>query len=310
VNTSKIISAILLLTVYAVACPAQQRSVALTFDDLPAAGTEDPAEALSLNMSILDALERHHAPAIGFVIGRKAQEMADGRGSQLLEQWIKRGYELGNHTFSHADFNTVSTEQFEQEVIAGEALIKAMLAKNGRTLRYFRFPENHTGDTKEKHDAIAAFLARRGYTVAPCTIDNEDYLFNGAYRKMLSNYDEASTSRLRADYLAYTSTEIDYYTELHRKIFGRDIPHVMLLHVNRLNADVIDKLLDIFEQKQYAFVSLDKALSAAAFKMPDIFVTKNGWMWGYRWARELGINVNGAFESEPPAWVLHYEKDK
>jgi hypothetical protein len=59
----------------------------------------------------------------------------------------------------------------------------------------------------------------------------------------------------------------------------------------------MDKLLDIFEQKHYRFVSLDTALSDAAYKTPDTFVTKYGWMWGYRWARELGVQVNGAFGS-------------
>jgi hypothetical protein len=115
---------------------------------------------------------------------------------------------------------------------------------------------------------------------------------------------------LRADYLAYTSTEIDYYADLHKKIFGHEIPHLMLLHVNRLNADVIDKLLDIFVEKHYAFASLDTALSDPAYKMPDTFITKYGWMWGYRWARELRVQVNGALETDPPAWIAQYDKDK
>src|SRR5207247_2483309 len=110
----------------------------------------------------------------------------------------------------------------------GEASFAAVLAKAGKTPRYFRFPENHTGDTKEKHDAIAAFLAARGYRLAVCTIDTEDFLFNTAYLRMLSSKDETSAARLRADYLTYTSTEIDYYSGLHKQVFGREIPQVML----------------------------------------------------------------------------------
>jgi peptidoglycan/xylan/chitin deacetylase (PgdA/CDA1 family) len=253
------LAVLFMLMVCAFPSSAQQRSVAITFDDLPAAGTTDPTEARSLNISILDSLDRHHAPAIGFVIESRVQEIGNAQGLELLGQWVGRGYELGNHT---------------------------------------------------KHDAIAAFLQHRGYTLAVCTIDTEDFVFNEAYLKMLANKDEASASRLRTDYLAYTSAEIDYYSGLHGKIFGREIPHVMLLHINRLNADVIDKLLDIFAQKKYAFVSLDEALSDAAYKTPDAFITKNGWMWAYRWARELGVQVNGAIETEPPAWIAQYGKDK
>ncbi len=130
------------------------------------------------------------------------------------------------------------------------------------------------------------------------------------YRSLLSKHDNASAARLRSDYLAYTSTEIDYYSGLHKQIFGREIPHVMLLHANKLNADLIDKLLTLFEQKQYRFVTLDEALSDPAFDTPDTFYTQYGWMWGYRWAKELGIKVNGSLESEPPAWVLHYGKEQ
>jgi len=42
-------------------------------------------------------------------------------------------------------------------------------------------------------------------------------------------------------YLTYTAVEIEYYASLHEKIFGREIPQVMLLHANRLNADVIGR---------------------------------------------------------------------
>lgn len=287
---------------------AQQRTVALTFDDLPVAATSDPSEARSINISILDSLDRHHAPAIGFVIERRVQEVGRSQGVDLLNQWVRRGYELGNHSLSHVDMNNLTVEQIEQEIVGGEGAFVAALASVGKTPRYFRFPENHTGDTKQKHDAVAAFLAQRGYKVAVCTIDNEDYVFDPAYRKMLSNNDEASATELRAAYLAYTSAEIDYYTGLHKQIFGREIPHVMLLHVNRLNADLIDKLLELFKQKQYRFVTLDAALSDPAFNTPDTFVTQYGWMWGYRWAKELGVKVNGSLESEPPAWVLQYGK--
>jgi hypothetical protein len=32
-------------------------------------------------------------------------------------------------------------------------------------------------------------------------------------------------------------------------------------------------------------------------------------MWGYRWAQELKVKVNGNLETEPPKWVLEYGKE-
>lgn len=125
---------------------------------------------------------------------------------------------------------------------------------------------------------------------------------------MLANKDDASAARLRAGYLAYTSTEIDYYAGLHQQIFGQEIPHVMLLHVNKLNADMIDSVLALFVQKHCRFVSLDSALADPAYSIPDRLVTKEGWMWAYRWAKELGVRVNGSAETEPSDWIKHYGK--
>jgi hypothetical protein len=81
---------------------------------------------------------------------------------------------------------------------------------------------------------------------------------------------------------------------------------VMLFHLNRLNADLMDQLLDIFEARHYRFVSLDIAQSDPAYDTPDTFTTSYGWMWGYRWAKERGVTVDGSLESEPPAWISQY----
>jgi len=295
----------LMLLIVAGSAPsiAQSQTVALTFDDLPAAGTTDPAEAESFNRVILDSLVKHHAPAIGFVNEKKVLELGS---REVLEHWVRRGFDLGNHTFSHADLNNLTPEQFEQEVISGEASIALVLAEVNKTPRFLRFPYNHTGDTSAKHDSVAEFLKQRGYSVATCTIDNEDFLFNEAYLRMLARKDNESGEKLRAEYLAYTAAEIDYYTGLHKLIFGRPIPHVMLFHVNRLNADLMNQLLDIFEAKHYRFVSLGTAQSDAAYHTPDTFTTRDGWMWGYRWAKERGVKVDGSLESEPPEWIAQY----
>src|SRR5262249_31661967 len=158
---------------------AQQRSVAVTFDDLPVAGTSDVAEARSINDAILKSLKRNHVPAIGFVIESRVQEIGAVQGREILDRWVSEGNDLGNHSLSHTSFNDLAVEQFEQEIVKGEASFSAALAKTGKRPQYFRFPKNNTGETREKHDAMAKFRASRGYRMAPCTIDNEDYVFDG-----------------------------------------------------------------------------------------------------------------------------------
>ncbi len=267
---------------------AQGRTVAITVDDLPYDG----------NGRLLAAFREHRVPVTGFVIQKKVEDLGS-RGTALLEEWIRHGFDLGNHTYSHPDINQLSVEQIQDEIVRGEA---------GRHPEYFRFPMNHTGDTKAKHDAVAAFLSGRGYRLATCTIDNSDYLFNAAYIRMLANKDEESARKLRVEYLAYTSTEIDYYAGLNRQVFGYEPPQVMLLHDNRLNADVIEQVLALFEEKRYKFVSLDAAQSDGAYRTPETYITKFGPMWGYRWANVRGVKVNGSLETDPPKWILEYGK--
>ena len=294
---------------------AQQRKVAITVDDLPyvrgsllADESEVRSAAAVTNRKLLAAFQAHHVPVTGFVIQKSVESLGAELGPGILKQWIGHGFDLGNHTWSHPDINSLSEQEIEQEILRGESTIGPLMEQAGKKLAFFRFPMNHTGDTKQKHDRISAFLARRGYQLATCTIDTSDYLFNNAYMRMLANHDESSALRLRREYLAYTNTEIDYYAALNKLVLGYEPPEVMLLHDNRLNGDVIEQVLRSFENKHYRFVTLDQAQSDAAYRIPDTYITKFGPMWGYRWAKERNVKVNGNLEQEPPKWILDYGK--
>jgi peptidoglycan/xylan/chitin deacetylase (PgdA/CDA1 family) len=284
--------------------------VALTFDDLPAAGALAMARAEQHNRQILDALKAYDAPATGFVIGQRGRELGAAPFERILKAWVRSGHDLGNHTHSHADLNTLSVAQFEEEVTRGETAFRRVLPRSRRQEKplYFRFPYNHSGDSHEKLAAVNAVLTRRGYQVATCTIDNSDYEFSRAYDLMLARGAESDAARLRQSYLDFTGAEIDYYSGLHRKLFQQEVPHVMLLHLNRLNADVIGGVLDLFRKRGFRFVTLEEAQSHPAYRTPITQPSRYGPMWGYRWARELGAKFDGRLEPQPPAWVLQYGK--
>jgi peptidoglycan/xylan/chitin deacetylase (PgdA/CDA1 family) len=293
---------------------AQKRSVAITVDDLPyaaggaAADTgEEAPQAENVNRRLLAAFRRRHVPVTGFVIQKRVEALGDV-GPKILGRWTSGGLDLGNHTYSHSDINTLTIEQIQDEIVRGESIIGQLMKDTGKKLEFFRFPMNHTGDTKEKHDAIAEFLLQRGYELATCTIDTSDYVFNEAYVRMLAKHDALSARRLRSAYLAYTTAEIDYYAGLNREVLGYEPSQVMLLHDNRLNADVIEQLLGIFMQKRYEFVTLASAQSDRAYRIPETYITKFGPMWGYRWASERKVKVNGSLETDPPKWISEYGK--
>ena len=194
-----------LCLVFLIVLPArsQTRTVALTFDDLPLAGAMEHLSAAqklaatrAVNSAILKTLRRHHAQAIAFV--NESKVIADGHENEnrtILRDWIRHGNELGNHTYSHADLNSMSVEEFAKEIVDGE-------------------PFDHTGATAEKHDAIAAFAQNRGYQTTACTIENADWMFTRAYELMLDRHDTKSARRLREEYLKFTEKEVEYYGRL------------------------------------------------------------------------------------------------
>jgi peptidoglycan/xylan/chitin deacetylase (PgdA/CDA1 family) len=296
---------------------AQSYRVAMTVDDLPFVGTGSPSttqaeeakRAAKANHKLLRALARHHVPVTGFVVQRGVEDLGVASGTTILREWTASGFDLGNHTNEHRDFNEMSVEQFEDQVIRGEGAFAELMKAAGRKVEFFRFPFNHTGDTQEKHDSAAAFLAGRGYRLAPCTIETSDWMFARSYELMLVRGDHTGATKLRKEYLAFTAEQIDYFNGLNKQVWGYDLPQIMLIHDNQLNADVIEDLLAIFERKKFKWITLSEAESDPAYSLPDTLVAKGGPMWGYRWARERNVKVDGRLEHEPPKWVEDYGKD-
>lgn len=287
---------------------ASKRTVAITFDDLPyvakqVSGVALAEEATAANQRILNVLQKHHVPVTAFVIEAHIDEIGRSAGTEILRQWVADGLDLGNHTYAHDDFDQLSIPEFQDEIAKGEATFAPLMRKAGKQPQFFRFPMNHTGDTRGKHDEVANFLAQHGYQLATCTMENSDYLFNSAYVHATTRGDAATAQKTRTEYLEYTNAEIDYYAKLNAQVLGYEPPEVMLLHDNRLNSEVTENILTMFETRGYRFVTLAEAQSDPAYSIPDTYITKYGPMWGYRWAAERGVKVNGRLEPEVPKWV-------
>lgn len=288
------------------------RTVAMTFDDLPLANSEhnetQRAAAAAINRHILATLTRHRAPATGFVTEQRLHELGAG-ADRLLAGWNRGRYELANHGFAHADANALDLAEIEREITLGEATIGPLARKAGRKLRFFRFPYNHLGETAEKQAGVMRLLEAHGYQLAAATIDTSDYLFDKAYAKALHARDGDMQARIKQAYLDHTATQIAYYADLNRQVLGYEPPAIMLLHINRLNAATLDAQLALFRRAGYRFVSLAEAQADPAYAQPPRLPTRFGPMWGYRWARDRGVRVNGSLEQEPPAWVATYGGD-
>ena len=141
---------------------------------------------------------------------------------------------------------------------------------------WFRHPYTHTGPTPRSRRALDAFLNEHGYQVAPFTIEAADYAFAAVYERALMAGDEPGPSDAMAAYLAHQDAMVAFAEALAFDTFGRDIPQVLLSHVNRLNADAMPELLRRLRARGYIFVTLDSVLDDEAYATPDAYVGRNG----------------------------------
>jgi peptidoglycan/xylan/chitin deacetylase (PgdA/CDA1 family) len=263
-----------LLLFYPASSGAQTKQVAVTIDDLPAVLTSNYQDQLKINRKILEALERYHVPAIGFVIGSRAP----GR-NEIFELWLEGGHELGNHTYSHMDLDKVDAEVYELDIVKGAFEIEKVLLHHSQSLRYFRFPYLHTGRNTEKGDLVRQFLKENCYTIAPVTINPYDWEYNSWYVKAWGSHklkEEEQIKRMYLDRIETATAEAESLSWVH---YGRNIKQILLLHLNRLNGETLDQVLDYYVRSGYTFITLEEALADSAY-LPDGELTKsNAFTW-------------------------------
>ena len=295
---------------------APAREISITFDDLPAVSVAkgDPASLAVFTDRLLSNFTANQVPVVGFVNEGKltvAGEGLDGQDARLglLRKWLAKGFELGNHTYSHRSLNETAIEEFEADVVRGEPATAALMGSQGKRLRYFRHPFLHVGLDLDKRHAFESWLIARGYSVAPVTIDNDDYIFAAVYANALKTGDPESARRTAEAYLKYMDAVFDFQEGLSQALFGRPIRHVLLLHANELNADYSGKLFERLRKRSYEFVPLARALEDPAYRSPDAYVGRFGISWMHHWEQAMGRPRSGA--PDPPPWVNDaYEKGR
>jgi peptidoglycan/xylan/chitin deacetylase (PgdA/CDA1 family) len=268
---------VLVLLLFAVSLAASgedTRQIAITFDDLPASNIATSGEQLRINRSILKTLAKYKVKATGFVITSRLR----GK-TEILDLWLKEGHSLGNHTYSHMDFDEVDTAAFQMDIKRGASEIRELLNRHEEELRYFRFPYFHEGDTPQRKKSIREFLKRGGYIIAPVTIHPQDSQFDGLFVKAWGSNDKARQDSIRTAFLQQVGESTEQAELLSTELFGRNVRHVLLLHLNRLSSEVLDRILQYYRQRGYSFVSLAVALKDSVYSLQEQYVGSEELTW-------------------------------
>lgn len=272
-----------------------KRQLVITIDDLPRGGdspSQDLAELTSMTRALTKHLRGTHA--IGFVNpgSAKARAIGDAGLQSILKIWRDNKLDLGNHTSTHPSLHRVPLADYIQNLEAAEPPITQ--ARGGRRSVFFRHTFLHTGLTLDIRRGFEDYLAKNNYRIAPVTIDTSDYVFAYVYSR--------DPARVRAAYLEHIEGATAFFEKRSVEVVGREIPQIILLHANQLNADTMPDLLALFKRRGYRFIPLAEALRDPAYQLPDTYTGPNGQSWIHRWAATKGMPQ--VEEPAEPQWIM------
>ena len=300
-----LIGGLLLAAAPAVCLQAQPASkpslqVAFTFDDLPAHGPLPPGEARpQVVTDILATLKREKMPpSYGFVNGFRMEKYP--YQIHILQAWVRAGQPLGNHTYEHPELDKTSAENYEKGIAQNEPILEKVDPKDD--WHWFRFPYLQEGETTEKREAVRGWLTEHHYRVAEVTLDFQDYMWNDTYGRCTAMPDTPARAKaiqsLHDSYLATADTFIGYGRELSKRVYKRDIPYVLLLHIGAFDAKMLPELIGLFRARGFTFVTLPQAQADPAYAEDPGIGFPGGGMLTELAATQRKIPIPNATEPE------------
>jgi peptidoglycan-N-acetylglucosamine deacetylase len=266
----KILSGIVGLALILFPLPSAAQEIAITLDDLPYVmpSRTTPEDGLRYVQSINLTLQQHGIVATGFVIGNQLTDDA----TPALQAFVDAGHTVGNHSWSHSDYGTQTTEEFRDEIFRTDQALSAWTDK----ALYYRFPYLREGETEDNKEAATQVLADLGYQNVPVTIDNDEWKFNRDYLDAIAEGDIAAAEQISSKYLTHMQERTAHFQELAKKALGRDVKHILLLHMNKINADHLSTLLVWYVSDGWTFITVEDAMTDPVFSAPDLYAGARG----------------------------------
>jgi len=204
---------------------ADEKVIALTFDDGP---------NYTLTKKLLDILEEKQAKATFFVLGECLDTNGDGKiepwAKSYLERAVSLGCEIGNHSYNHPNFNTLSKDKIKEQITKTGNLVYQGIGSSPIVLRA------PYGNLKEK--ALAASL---GYNIVYWSVDTLDWDYSNQSRKGQISREEA------------ISKTVDVIKK--NAVSGR----IILMHdIHAISIDAAAEAIDYLHSEGYRLVTVSE----------------------------------------------------
>jgi peptidoglycan-N-acetylglucosamine deacetylase len=264
--------------------------MAVTVDDLPSHGPDFVGiDRLAIAERMLSVFRAHHLPPVyGFVNAKRIDEHPETK--QVLVAWLKAGNPLGNHTYSHMGLNDSEVEPYIADIERGEAILRE-LVPDEKVWHFYRYPSLFEGPTLEKHQRVRRYLSAHGYNIAEVTIDGDDWAWNPPFARCTDQHNQDALRILHDGYIKTHVDELRFIRRVTREMLGRDIKHVLLLHIGAADADAIDDLLTAFEKEGVRFIDLPTALDDPIYRVDPARPSRAGAAFIYPLAWSKGFKM-------------------
>lgn len=265
---------------------AQEKRIALTFDDVPRqAGAFFTPEERSKRL--IAALREAGVEQAAFFVTTSRLDTPDGAGGEArIAAYVAAGHVIANHSHSHWHLAQTPAEDYLADLDRAAAWLKDRPGYRP----WFRFPYlGEGGRDAAKRDALRAGLAARALRNGYVTADGSDWHLEQLTIDAKNTGRAMDMAALRKLYLQSQMSGIAYHDALARRTLGRSPPHVMLLHETDLAALFIADLVAELRKDGWTIITADEAyadaqLAAAMPIVPHTSGTLTGMM---AWEREV-----------------------
>ena len=266
-----------------------EMELAITVDDLPThSSVPMGVDRVSIAKKLLKALTQYHVPEVyGLINAVKISE--DPASLNVLKQWLKSGYPLGNHTFSHKNINRVPIEEFKVDIEKNEQLLKELTRDTG--WRFFRYPFLIEGGDLERRNAIRGFLKDRGYTIAQVTVDFKDWSWNAPYTRCSNKKKKDEIRWLRKSYVAYAKFKLQQAKAVTDYIYKRPVKHILLLHIGAFDAEMLEEVLHVYKDLGVKFIPLSDAIKDEIYSYDPGQVSNHGDEFTFQVMKARGVKL-------------------
>lgn len=229
------------------------KEVALTIDDAPR-GNELIYSGDQRTDRFIEVFAAEKVQAAFFC---NSSRLNEANGTRRLEKYAKAGHFIANHTHTHPSLNRTSPETYIDDIKKADGLLNQFTTFK----KWFRYPFLKEGKSVDSRDSVRKSLRELNYINGYVTVDNYDYVINdfvqkGLEKKLKVHLEKACQmlSDISLDGLADQEAAA-------KKMFGREVTQVLLMHENDLEAFCLGNLIRELRKRGWKIVSPEKAFA-------------------------------------------------